>query len=205
VADSSNPWMNTLVDSLDQTTLGTKKVDYTQSAASDGTSFLPEAAFTLPASTSTAPFSTGASSLRHSNNSSISSKSALSSNTLSSFSSTTRTPHMPSLEEDVGGFEDIFSSLRSKKNSSSLASSHAPLSSGSRLSTRASGADSLSSGLPIWNVVDAVEAAAMDPDFLGPRPLENPGTAKVLAMMQMPKDALDKDISAQEVFDNPWE
>ncbi|GJJ78959.1 hypothetical protein EMPS_11318 [Entomortierella parvispora] len=207
VADSSNPWMNTLVDSLDQTTLGAKKVDYTQSAASDGASFLPEVAFTLPTSTSTVPFSTGASSLRHSNSSGISSNSTLSSNTLSSYSPTTRTVPMPSLDEDVGGFEDIFSSLRSKKNPSPLTgpSSLAPTSSSSRLSTTASGADSLMSGLPTWNVVDAVEAAAMDPEFLGPRPLENPGTAKVLAMMQMPKDALDKDISAQEVFDNPWE
>jgi len=56
-----------------------------------------------------------------------------------------------------------------------------------------------------WNVLDAVEAAAQDPEFLGPSAIVNQSTAKVLAMMQMPKDALDKDISAQEVFDNPWE
>ncbi|KAG0353523.1 hypothetical protein BGZ54_002211, partial [Gamsiella multidivaricata] len=46
VADSSNPWMNTLADSLEQTKLAREnpRIDYTQSDAGPG--FAPEAAFT---------------------------------------------------------------------------------------------------------------------------------------------------------------
>ncbi|KAG0047350.1 hypothetical protein BGZ83_007574 [Gryganskiella cystojenkinii] len=177
VADSSNPWGNSLVDSLDRTTINEKRIDYTQSDDSIGASFLPEAALSLPASSS--------STYRHSNNNGA------------SLDSNNRTiVPLPSLDEDIGGFDDLFSGVRSKKNSSSLAG-------GSRAMGGAT--DTFSSGLPKWNVADAVEAAALDPGFLGAQPLENPGTAKVLAMMQMPKDKLEKDVSAQEVFDNPWE
>ncbi|KAF9974774.1 hypothetical protein BGZ73_001768 [Actinomortierella ambigua] len=56
-----------------------------------------------------------------------------------------------------------------------------------------------------WNIAAAVEAASQDPDFLGGGSLLSQSTTKVLEIMQMPKDKLEKDVSAQEVFDNPWE
>ncbi|KAG0252267.1 hypothetical protein BG011_007082 [Mortierella polycephala] len=179
VADSGNPWMNTLADSLEQTKLmiETTKVDYTQSDA--GQSFLPEVAFALPSPSST--------------HKTLAQTSHYPTSTLSS---------IPSLEEDMNGFQDIFTSSTSSKSrlSSSTSSKMASLTS-STTNKRAS--SSLST--PTWNLRDAAEAAAMDPEFQGSSSLLNQGTAKVLAMMQMPKDPLDKDVSAKEVFDNPWE
>ncbi|KAF9906769.1 hypothetical protein EC991_000279 [Linnemannia zychae] len=201
VADSSNPWMNSLVDSLDNTKLSSssstsrestpKIVDYTQSEAAS-------AAFSSPVLPP-----------------SLSSKSG------SSLRRTVITPLPPSLEDDVGGFEDMFAGLGSSSSSGRGRDSGAatptpslfpPTSTSSKSSsqqnsTSAAGAATGTASLSLssWNVLDAVEAAAQDPDFLGPSSIVNQSTAKVLAMMQMPKDALDKDISAQEVFDNPWE
>ncbi|KAF9271852.1 hypothetical protein BGZ88_005534, partial [Linnemannia elongata] len=150
VADSSNPWMNTLVDSLEETKLtresAPKIVDYTQS----------EAASAFTATTVLPP--------------------SLTSSSSSSIRRTAVTPLPPSLEDDIGGFEDMFAGLRSSSSGTTT--------------TTLSGSS--------WNVLDAVEAAAQDPDFLGPSAIVNQSTAKVLALMQMPKDALDKDISAQE-------
>ncbi|KAG0378900.1 hypothetical protein BGX24_002455 [Mortierella sp. AD032] len=189
VADSSNPWMNSLVDSLDNTKLSSSSsresiptiVDYTQSEAAS-------AAFSTPV----LPLS-------------------LSSGT--SLRRTVLTPIPPSLEDDVGGFEDMFAGLRSGRGSGAATptpSLFPPTTTSSKSSsqqqngTMATGASTALS-LSSWNVLDAVEAAAQDPDFLGASAIVNPSSAKVLAMMQMPKDALDKDVSAQEVFDNPWE
>ncbi|KAF9180485.1 hypothetical protein BGZ51_006167 [Haplosporangium sp. Z 767] len=179
VADSGNPWMNTLADSLEQTklTIETSKVDYTQSDA--GPSFLPEVAFALPSPSST--------------HRTLAQTNHYSTSTLSS---------IPSLEEDMNGFQDMFTSSTSTINrlSSSASSKMASLTSPT---TNKRASSSLTT--PTWDLRDAAEAAAMDPEFQGPSALLNQGTAKVLAMMQMPKDALDKDVSAKEVFDNPWE
>ncbi|KAF9354870.1 hypothetical protein BGX26_007255 [Mortierella sp. AD094] len=186
VADSSNPWMNTLVDSLNQTNLGeaaSSKTIYAQSDASEA-SFMSEAAFTLPSSAITNTAST------------------IKATKATSSSRSTLIP-IPSLEEDIGGFNDVFSSLQSDRSTNATT-----LSGSSSLPPGLSPLPSLpqpSMGASSWNVLDAVEAAAMDPDFMGPNALVNQGTDKVLAMMQMPKIALDKDVSAQEVFDNPWE
>ncbi|KAF9113876.1 hypothetical protein BGX27_000632 [Mortierella sp. AM989] len=189
VADSSNPWMNTLVDSMNQTKLNTvesTKTVYTQSDAS-GVDFMPEAAFTLSTSKDTS--STTAT---KATKTTISSRSTL-------------TP-LPSLDDDIGGFNEVFSTLGTGKSRSgtSLASTSSLHQSPAGLSSLPSLSQS-STGTSNWNVLDAAEAAAMDPDFMGPSSLVNQGTDKVLAMMQMPKVALDKDVSAQEVFDNPWE
>ncbi|KAG0270805.1 hypothetical protein BGZ95_001505 [Linnemannia exigua] len=196
VADSSNPWMNSLVDSMDSTKLSSSTtrrestpniVDYTQSEAAS-------AAFSTPV---LPPSLSSGTSLRR----------------------TVLTPIPPSLEDDVGGFEDMFAGLRSGRGSGATTptpslfpptttTSSKSSSQQQQNSTVATGASSTAStalSLSSWNVLDAVEAAAQDPDFLGASAIVNPSTAKVLAMMQMPKDALDKDISAQEVFDNPWE
>ncbi|KAF9119615.1 hypothetical protein BGW39_000174, partial [Mortierella sp. 14UC] len=197
VADSSNPWMNSLVDSLETTKLSSssstswesipKIVDYTQSEAASTAFSIP----VLPPS--------------------------LSSNSGSSLRRTVTTPLPPSLEDDVGGFEDVFAELGSSSSSGRGRGSGAatptpslfpPTSTSTKSSSQPNGtsaAGTTTLSLSSWNVLDAVEAAAQDPDFLGPSAIVNQSTAKVLAMMQMPKDALDKDISAQEVFDNPWE
>ncbi|KAI8596419.1 hypothetical protein EDD21DRAFT_388277 [Dissophora ornata] len=193
VADSSNPWMNTLADSLEQTKLTRESstIDYTQSDV--GSSFSSDVAFTLPSTASTT---------------------VNTSRTTTTTTATTRPISrmpMPPLDEDVGGFDDVFASLRSSKGSNmSAASSFVPPPSSSSTSkfpsspSQAANAPDMTSSTS-WNVLDAVEAAAHDPDFLGPTSLVNQSTAKVLEIMQMPKDALDKDLSAQEVFDNPWE
>jgi len=181
-ADASNPWMNSLVDSLEQTKLTHKvsRVDYTDSITSGGggnDSFLPEVAFTLGSkgrAAKAAPLS------------------------------------LPM--EDEGGFDDIFSSLKSKvsglpstsSSKSSKMTTCPPMPSGSM----GNGDMSISSTITTtttWNILDAIEAASMDPDFLGATGPQAKEKEKILAMMQMPKDPLEKDISAQEVFDNPWE
>ncbi|KAF9924636.1 hypothetical protein FBU30_005432 [Linnemannia zychae] len=192
VADSSNPWGNSLIDSLESTKLSDSRgatpkiVDYTQSEAIS--------AF----STTTLP------------------PSLISTSTSSTIRRTT-TPLPPSLEDDVGGFKDVMTDLRSSSSvfpsresgTSTPTPSLFPPTSASSKSTSHQYNDigALPAGptLSSWNILDAVEAAAQDPDFLGPTSIVNQSTAKVLAMMQMPKDALDKDVSAQEVFDNPWE
>ncbi|KAK3836959.1 MAG: hypothetical protein JOS17DRAFT_771549 [Linnemannia elongata] len=184
VADSSNPWMNTLVDSLEETKLtresAPKIVDYTQS----------EAASAFTATTTLPP--------------------SLTSSSSSTIRRTVVTSLPPSLEDDIGGFQDIFAGLRSSSSSNRGSGTAEPTP--SLFPPSASASSHLNSGTTgtklstsSWNVLDAVEAAAQDPDFLGPSAIVNQSTAKVLALMQMPKDALDKDISAQEVFDNPWE
>ncbi|KAF8945742.1 hypothetical protein BGZ47_002077 [Haplosporangium gracile] len=188
VADSSNPWMNTLVDSLEETKLtrepAPKIVDYTQSEAAS--------AFTA---TTALPRSLGSSSS-------------------SSVRRTVVTPLPPSLEDDVGGFQDMFAGLRSSSSFNRGSGTATPTpslfppsttSSTSASSQLNNGTTRTTLSVSSWNVLDAVEAAAQDPDFLGPSAIVNQSAAKVLALMQMPKDALDKDISAQEVFDNPWE
>ncbi|KAF9284374.1 hypothetical protein BGZ68_004716 [Mortierella alpina] len=188
VVDSSNPWMNSLADSLQETKLmmvdgsASKVIDYTQSDDMGGPIFAQEAAFTLPSSTN--PLSrSGISSSSHRNN-------TISSSSIGShYPSSLLTP-VPTLQEDLGGFDDVFSSTRSKTNSNSIAASMAPPT--IALSTN-------------WNIRDAVEAAALDPDFQGPRSIVNQSRDKVLAIMQMPKDPLEKDASDQEAFDNPWE
>ncbi|KAF9369921.1 hypothetical protein CPB97_003166 [Podila verticillata] len=181
VADASNPWMNSLVDSLEQTkTQEVSRVDYTQSITSGGggnDSFLPEVAFTL-----------------------------------GSKGEATRAVPLSLPIEDEGGFDDIFSSYKSKVSGLTSTSS----SKSSKLTTTpfmpsgsmANGDMSISSTITTtttWNILDAVEAASMDPDFLGATGPQAKEKERVLAMMQMPKDPLEKDISAQEVFDNPWE
>ncbi|KAG0361049.1 hypothetical protein BG005_009273 [Podila minutissima] len=183
VADASNPWMNSLADSLEQTKLTqeTSRVDYTQSISSGGggnDSFLPEVAFTLGSSKGEA----------------------------------TRAVPLSLPVEDEGGFDDIFSSLKSKVPG--LTSSSSSKSKMTTSPSMASGSNSIGNGdlmsistttTTTWNILDAVEAASMDPDFLGATGPQARAKEKVLAMMQMPKDPLEKDISAQEVFDNPWE
>ncbi|KAF9541432.1 hypothetical protein EC957_003050 [Mortierella hygrophila] len=187
VADSSNPWMNTLADSLEETKFTRESapniVDYTQSEAASAFS----ATTTLPPS--------------------------LTSSSSSSIRRTVVSPRPPSLEDDIGGFQDMFAGLRSSSSSDRGSGTVTPTPSLFPPSTSSKSAAShlhnsttaTTLSLSSWNVLDAVEAAAQDPDFLGPSAIVNQSTAKVLAMMQMPKDALDKDISAQEVFDNPWE
>ncbi|KAG9067850.1 hypothetical protein KI688_011439 [Linnemannia hyalina] len=188
VADSSNPWMNTLADSLEETKFTRESapniVDYTQS----------EATSAFSATTATLPPS-------------------LTSSSSSSIRRTVISPRPPSLEDDIGGFQDIFADLRSSSSSDRGSGTATPTPSLFPPSTSSKSAAShlnnstttTTLSLSSWNVLDAVEAAAQDPDFLGPSAIVNQSTAKVLALMQMPKDALDKDISAQEVFDNPWE
>ncbi|KAG0000810.1 hypothetical protein BGZ79_005440 [Entomortierella chlamydospora] len=186
VADISNPWMNTLVDSLNQTDLGgaaSSKTIYASPDVSEA-NFMSEAAFSLHSSATT--------------NAGTTTKPTKP----TSLSRSTLAP-IPSLEEDVGGFNDVFSSMQSDRSTSATT-----LSISSPLPPGLSPSPSISqplTGSSSWNVLDAVEAAAMDPDFMGPSALVNQSTDKVLAMMQMPKIALDKDVSAQEVFDNPWE
>ncbi|KAF9169347.1 hypothetical protein BGX21_010149 [Mortierella sp. AD011] len=186
VADSSNPWMNTLVDSLNQTDLGgsaSSKTIYAPPDVSEA-NFMSEAAFSLHSSATV--------------NAGTTTKGTKS----TSLSRSTLAP-IPSLEEDVGGFNDVFSSMQSDRSTSATT-----LSISSPLPPELAPSPSLSQPLTRssnWNVLDAAEAAAMDPDFMGPSALVNQSTDKVLAMMQMPKIALDKDVSAQEVFDNPWE
>ncbi|KAF9136718.1 hypothetical protein BGX30_010932 [Mortierella sp. GBA39] len=187
VADSSNPWMNTLVDSLEETKLTRESapniVDYTQSEATSAFS----ATITLPPS--------------------------LTSSSSSSIRRTVVSPRPPSLEDDIGGFQDMFAGLRSSSSSDRGSGTATPTPSLFPPSTSSKSAAShlnnstttTTLSLSSWNVLDAVEAAAQDPDFLGPSAIVNQSTDKVLALMQMPKDPLDKDISAQEVFDNPWE
>ncbi|KAF9200938.1 hypothetical protein BGZ49_008836 [Haplosporangium sp. Z 27] len=175
VADSSNPWTNTLVDSLNQTKLDAgedAKVVYAQTDAN----FISDVVFTIPPSTK------------------INSTTAITEANPTHSSRSTLKPILP-LEDDIGGFNDVLSSLRSSRgtNTTDLAI-ESPLQPSQPLT-----------GASSWNVLDAVAAAAKDPDFMGPNALVSQGTDKVLAMMQMPKIALDKDVSAQEVFDNPWE
>ncbi|KFH66658.1 hypothetical protein MVEG_07183 [Podila verticillata NRRL 6337] len=181
IADASNPWMNSLVDSLEQTkTREVSRVDYTQSITSGGggnDSFLPEVAFTLGTK-----------------------------------GEATRAAPLLLPMEDEGGFDDIFSSYKSKVSgltSTSSSKSSKRTTTPSMLSGSMGNGDmSISSAITTtttWNILDAVEAASMDPDFLGATGPQAKEKEKVLAMMQMPKDPLEKDISAQEVFDNPWE
>ncbi|KAF9567456.1 hypothetical protein EC968_003257 [Mortierella alpina] len=188
VVDSSNPWMNSLADSLQETKLmmieggsGSKVMDYTQSDDMGGSTFAQEAVFTLPSTSTLSRTSI-----------SSSSSSSIGNNTRSigsHYPSSLLTP-IPTLEEDLGGFDDVFSSTRSKfntkPNTAALASPTITLSTD-------------------WNIRDAVEAAALDPDFQGPRSIVNQSREKVLAIMQMPKDPLEKDASDQEGFENPWE
>ncbi|KAG0200670.1 hypothetical protein BGX28_006327 [Mortierella sp. GBA30] len=183
VADSSNPWMNTLADSLEETKLRSedgrsKKIDYTQSDDfMDGPNFAPEPAFTFPSSSRVATTST----------------------TTTTTTITSTLAQIPTLDDDIGGFGDMFSNMQPKPDlvpTSGLSSIPSAI---------ASASIGVGASVSSWNVLDAAEAAAMDPDFQGPGSIVNQSTDKVLAIMQMPKDALDKDISAQEVFDNPWE
>ncbi|KAF9898085.1 hypothetical protein BX616_004514 [Lobosporangium transversale] len=180
VSDGPNPWMNSLLDSPEHARpVGNANagINYTQSDAmiSGTNSFLPETAFVLTAK-----------------------------NTLVT---ATATPCIPSLEEDIGGFDE-FASLQLGSSATANATS---LSTNSHLKTTAlpplikSTTMSTSTVTSNWNILDAVEAASLDPDFLGAASLLNQSNAKVMEIMQMPKESLEKDISAQEVFDNPWE
>ncbi|KAG0312045.1 hypothetical protein BGZ99_009766 [Dissophora globulifera] len=207
VADSSNPWMNTLAESMEST-----HMDYTQPdvSSSSRNMAMGSAAVTSASTTTTSNGS--------------------SKTTLTTTATTRPVARMtiPTLDEDVGGFDDMFASLRSSSNHISTGSSsssnmirnaaapslpftsaiRASLESSSQAAAVAGTANISSLAAPSssnWNVLDAVEAAVHDPDFLGPSALVNQSSAKVLEIMQMPKDALDKDMSAQEVFDNPWE
>ncbi|KAG9326260.1 hypothetical protein KVV02_000975 [Mortierella alpina] len=188
VVDSSNPWMNSLADSLQETKLlmveggGNKVMDYTHSDDMGEPNFAQEAAFALP--------STSTLSRRSNRNNFHSTSTTITSNIGSHYPSSLLTP-IPTLEEDLGGFDDVFSSTRSKPNAKSTTAAMAS-SPTLALSTH-------------WNIRDAVEAAALDPDFQGPRSIVNQSRDKVLAIMQMPKDPLEKDASDQEAFDNPWE
>ncbi|KAI1314826.1 hypothetical protein EDD11_001651 [Mortierella claussenii] len=199
VSENSNPWMNSLVDSMDQTTLAgsslagagaltaVTKIDYTQSDAA--VSFLPEAAFTLTKDTLTTSRSSDMSSTTR---------------------STTTLTSMPSLEDDIGGFDEVFttSSLRSRNTGlpagGALTSSSASRTSASP-SLQSTTLTTTTTMIRTWDIQDAVEAASQDPDFMGAASLLNQSNAKVLDMMQMPKEPLEKDVAAQEVFDNPWE
>lgn len=180
VADASNPWMNSLADSLEETKLTHEvtRVDYTQSISSGGggnDSFLPEVAFTLGSKKGKAA----------------------------------RAVPLSLPVEEEGGFDDIFSSLKSKvPGLTPSSSSKSKMTASPSMASRMGNGDMLSistTTTTTWNILDAVEAASMDPDFLGATGPQAKEKEKVLAMMQMPKDPLEKDISAQEVFDNPWE
>ncbi|KAF9437914.1 hypothetical protein BGZ76_010544 [Entomortierella beljakovae] len=182
VADSSNPWMNPLTDSLSRANLTpskSSKIDYTQSDASEQ-SFLPDDV--------TYRISSGDASL--SNPKGVAKSISQPKPTLTT---------LPSLEDDIGGFDDVFSSSKLTSVSSSV----------SLFPPELSGLPTLSSSPQIStssrNVLEAAEAAANDPDFMGPNAPANRSSEKVLAMMQMPKIAMEKDVSAQEVFDNPWQ
>ncbi|CAO3568348.1 unnamed protein product [Mortierella alpina] len=196
VVDSSNPWMNSLADSLQETKLrmveggGSKAMmDYTQSDDMSGPMFAQEDAFTLP-STSALSRSSLNSSTGHRNNTTHSTGTTTTNGSIGGHYPSSFVTPIPRLEEEMGGFDDVFSSSRSKSNSSSAGAAMATPT--LALSTN-------------WNIRDAVEAAALDPDFQGPRSIVNQSREKVLAIMQMPKDPLEKDAADQEAFDNPWE
>ncbi|KAG0237783.1 hypothetical protein BGX31_003482 [Mortierella sp. GBA43] len=196
--DMADPWTtNSFADSLEHTTLSTTRIDYTQSSHSSN--LASESMFSLPPSSS-------------------SSFSATTTTTTTTTMPPTPAPPktvapkrpmtpvtIPSLEDDIGGFGDVISPLRSN-NTPSLS---VPPSLTAELSRQRSPSPMVlglsSSSTSTWNILDAVEAATLDPDFQGPTSLMNQSTDKVLAIMQMPRDALDKDVSAMEVFDNPWE
>ncbi|KAG0303475.1 hypothetical protein BGZ98_006599 [Dissophora globulifera] len=206
VADSSNPWMNTLAESMEST-----HMDYTQPDVSSSSRNMAMGSATVTSASTTMTSNGG------------------SKTTLTTTAATRPVARMtiPTLDEDVGGFDDMFASLRSSSNHGSTGSSssnmlrnatapslpftsaiRASLESSSQAAAVAGTANISSLAAPSssnWNVLDAVEAAVHDPDFLGPSALVSQSSAKVLEIMQMPKDALDKDMSAQEVFDNPWE
>ncbi|KAF9580788.1 hypothetical protein BGW38_002424 [Lunasporangiospora selenospora] len=199
VSDAANPWMNSLVDSLESTkltsgTTAVQVVDYTQSDPSGNSGgFQPDISFTTTTASKTTISSTAAS------------KSSLFSTTTTTTTATTARTGVHSLstlsmEDDVGGFDDVFSTGSKKHHGGRSAITG----SGPSLAG-ASAAMSGSMTTKRWNILDAAEAASMDPDFMGPTSAVSQARDKVLAMMQMPKDALDKDVSAQEVFDNPWE